>query len=84
MGLAILPGFAEVFSFPESATGVLRRRSLHPALNHFADPDFWLHYRQLPDEIRELADKRETNPSDRTALRKYGESTTSGLADSEC
>jgi hypothetical protein len=26
-------------------------------LNHFADPDFWFHYRQLPDDIRELADK---------------------------
>jgi len=26
-------------------------------LKHFADPDFWFHYRQLPDEIRALADK---------------------------
>jgi len=26
-------------------------------LNHFADPDFWFHYRQLPDDIRVLADK---------------------------
>ena len=26
-------------------------------MNHFADPDFWFHYRQLPDDIRELADK---------------------------
>jgi hypothetical protein len=28
------------------------------ALKHFTDPDFWLHYRQLPDEIRLLADKK--------------------------
>lgn len=26
-------------------------------MNHFASPDFWFHYRQLPPEIRELADK---------------------------
>lgn len=26
-------------------------------MNHFADPDFWFHYRQLPDSIRVLADK---------------------------
>jgi hypothetical protein len=26
-------------------------------LKHFADPDFWFHYRQLPEEIRVLADK---------------------------
>ena len=26
-------------------------------MNHFADPDFWFCYRQLPDDIRELADK---------------------------
>ena len=26
-------------------------------MNHFADPDFWFCYRQLPDEIRALADK---------------------------
>jgi hypothetical protein len=26
-------------------------------LNHFATPEFWFHYRQLPDEIRTLADK---------------------------
>lgn len=26
-------------------------------MNHFADPDFWVHYRQLPEDIRELADK---------------------------
>jgi hypothetical protein len=25
-------------------------------VNHFATPEFWFHYRQLPDEIRELAD----------------------------
>jgi len=26
-------------------------------LNHFATPEFWFHYRQLPDEIRDLADR---------------------------
>jgi hypothetical protein len=26
-------------------------------VNHFATPDFWFHYRQLPAEIRSLADK---------------------------
>jgi hypothetical protein len=26
-------------------------------LNHFASPEFWFHYRQLPEAIRELADK---------------------------
>lgn len=26
-------------------------------MNHFAAPDFWWHYRQLPDEVREIADK---------------------------
>jgi hypothetical protein len=26
-------------------------------LNHFATPEFWYHYRQLPDEVRLLADK---------------------------
>jgi hypothetical protein len=26
-------------------------------VNHFASPDFWFHYRQLPPEIRDLADK---------------------------
>ena len=26
-------------------------------MNHFADPDFWFHYRQLPDSIQALADK---------------------------
>ena len=25
--------------------------------NHFADPDFWFHYRELPEEIQALADK---------------------------
>jgi hypothetical protein len=24
---------------------------------HFATPDFWAHYRQLPDDIQKLADK---------------------------
>ena len=26
-------------------------------MTHFATADFWYHYRQLPDTIRELADK---------------------------
>ena len=26
-------------------------------MNHLATPDFWHRYRQLPDEVRELADK---------------------------
>ena len=26
-------------------------------MKHFADPDFWFHYRQFQDDIRELADK---------------------------
>ena len=26
-------------------------------MNDFATPDFWYHYRQLPREARELADK---------------------------
>ena len=26
-------------------------------VNHFASPDFWFHYRQLPQDIQELADK---------------------------
>jgi hypothetical protein len=30
---------------------------LHPPLNHFASPEFWVHYDRLPDTIRELADK---------------------------
>jgi hypothetical protein len=26
-------------------------------VNHFATPDFWFSYRELPDEIQSLADK---------------------------
>jgi hypothetical protein len=26
-------------------------------VNHFATPEFWHHYRRLPTEVRELADK---------------------------
>jgi hypothetical protein len=26
-------------------------------LNNFATPEFWFHYRQLPEAIRDLADK---------------------------
>lgn len=28
-----------------------------PAVNHFASPDFWFLYRQLPKRVRDLADK---------------------------
>lgn len=26
-------------------------------MNHFASPEFWFHYRRLPAEVRDLADK---------------------------
>lgn len=26
-------------------------------MNHRVDPEFWFHYRRLPDEIQKLADK---------------------------
>lgn len=26
-------------------------------MKHFASPEFWFHYRQLPENIRKLADK---------------------------
>jgi len=26
-------------------------------LNHFTTPEFWFHHRQLPDDIRALADR---------------------------
>ena len=26
-------------------------------MRHFASPEFWLHHRQLPNAVRELADK---------------------------
>jgi hypothetical protein len=29
-------------------------------MNHFATPDFWFRYRQLPQEIRDLAQKNFT------------------------
>jgi hypothetical protein len=37
----------------------LRSRPLHAtlAVNRFATPEFWSHYRQLPEETRELADR---------------------------
>jgi hypothetical protein len=46
-------------------------------LNHFATPEFWFHYRQLPDEIRALADKNfellRTNPRNPSLrLKKIG------------
>jgi hypothetical protein len=31
---------------------------LQTALNHFATPEYWFHYRQLPPEIRALADAK--------------------------
>jgi hypothetical protein len=31
-----------------------------PPLKHFASPEFWFHYRQLPEDIRDLADKQGT------------------------
>jgi hypothetical protein len=30
---------------------------LHAAVKHFASPEFWFYYRQLPPEMRNLADK---------------------------
>jgi hypothetical protein len=30
---------------------------VYAAVNHLATPDFWFHYRQLPETVRELADK---------------------------
>ncbi len=27
-------------------------------MTHFASPEFWFHYRQLPNEVRELADQK--------------------------
>lgn len=30
---------------------------MYTAVNHFADPDFWYHYRQLPADVQALADK---------------------------
>jgi mRNA-degrading endonuclease RelE of RelBE toxin-antitoxin system len=42
-------------------------------VNHFASPEFWFHYRQLPPEIRELADKNfdllKSNPRQHPSLR---------------
>jgi len=34
-----------------------RSWTLHPTLKHFASPEFWFHYRQLPEKVRDLADK---------------------------
>ena len=31
---------------------------MHSALNHFANPDYWFHYRRLPTDIRALADEK--------------------------
>ena len=41
-------------------------------MNHFATPEFWYHYRYLPQAIRELADKNFTllkNDSNHPSLR---------------
>src|SRR5881296_2819712 len=35
-----------------------RSWTLHAALKHFAAPEFWHHYRQLPAEVRRLADQK--------------------------
>ncbi|MGH7964144.1 MAG: hypothetical protein ACRERD_20370 [Candidatus Binatia bacterium] len=47
-------------------------------MKHFAAPEFWLHYRQLPEEIRSLADKNyallKTDPRHPSVrLKKVGE-----------
>lgn len=47
-------------------------------MNHFASPDFWFHYRNLPDEIQRLADKNfellKDNPRHPTLrIKKIGE-----------
>ena len=31
---------------------------MRPALNHFASPDFWFHYRRLSSEVRAVADEK--------------------------
>ena len=30
---------------------------MHAPVRHFASPEFWFHFRQLPEEIQELANK---------------------------
>jgi hypothetical protein len=30
---------------------------MYPPLKHFASPQFWIHYRRLPQTVRDLADK---------------------------
>jgi hypothetical protein len=47
-------------------------------LNHFASPEFWFHYRQLPENVQTLADKNfallKANPSHPSLrLKKVGE-----------
>jgi hypothetical protein len=46
-------------------------------VNHFASPEFWFHYRHLPAEVRDLADKnfallRENPRHASLRLRKIG------------
>ena len=47
-------------------------------MNHFATPGFWFHYRHLPTEVRQLADKnfqllRENSQRPSLRLKKIGE-----------
>jgi hypothetical protein len=47
-------------------------------LKHFASPEFWFHYRQLPDEVKSLSDKNfrllKTDPRHPSVrLKKVGE-----------
>src|SRR5438132_9026426 len=41
----------------ETGGRAFRSGTVPTALNHFTAPEFWFHYRQLPPEIRDLADK---------------------------
>ncbi len=40
-------------------------------MNHFALPRFWFHYRQLPQEVQELADKNFALLSNRAKVIRY-------------
>lgn len=51
---------------------------MHLVMKHFASPEFWFHYQQLPDEIRDVADKNfailKTDPHHPSLrLKKVGE-----------
>lgn len=46
-------------------------------MKHFATPEFWAHYRRLPDEVRQLADKnfallRQSSQHPSLRLKKVG------------